>query len=69
MGDMPTSIGVWVEKPSTLEGAEGDRGWRSTFNAQRVEWRTDGHGTVCHVWSTQVTDMPCMHAVSPAVVS
>lgn len=29
----------------------------------------DGHGTVCHVPSTQVADAPCMHAVWPAVVS
>jgi len=29
----------------------------------------DGHGTVCHVPSTQVADSPCMHAVWPAVMS
>jgi hypothetical protein len=29
----------------------------------------DGHGTVCHVPLTQVAVSPCMHAVSPAVVS
>jgi hypothetical protein len=40
----------------------------------RIEGRAkhallDGHGTVCHVPSTQVADSPFTHAIWPAIVS
>lgn len=45
-----------------------------TAPADRTEGRAkhsllDGHGAVCHVPLIQVAVSPCMHAVSPAVVS